>query len=181
VTDAQSLYEAVGGQDTFVRLVDRFYVGVATDPVLRAMYPADLGPARERMTAFLTQYWGGPRAYSDLRGHPRLRKRHAAFRMDADTRTRWLAHMRTASTSCSCLPIPKRSCGSTSSGPPSVSPRPRPEPALSGRRAAVAELDGRRARGVMPRVYPAASCAESGGHRLAVTGRSYDESSRDRW
>jgi hemoglobin len=96
VTDAPSFYEAVGGQRTFVRLIDRFYDGVATDPVLRGMYPADLGPARERMTAFLTQYWGGPRDYSDLRGHPRLRMRHATFRMDTDTRDRWLTHMRTA-------------------------------------------------------------------------------------
>ncbi|SOC47847.1 hemoglobin [Blastococcus aggregatus] len=94
--DAPSFYEAVGGQDTFVRLVDRFYDGVATDPVLRAMYPADLGPARERMTAFLAQYWGGPRRYSELRGHPRLRMRHATFRMDEDTRDRWVRHMRAA-------------------------------------------------------------------------------------
>lgn len=91
-----SFYEAVGGRDTFVQLVDRFYVGVAADPVLRAMYPADLCPARDRMVAFLEQYWGGPRRYSVLRGHPRLRMRHAAFRMDSDTRDRWLRHMRRA-------------------------------------------------------------------------------------
>jgi hemoglobin len=96
VTDGPSFYEAVGGRDTFVRLVDRFYDGVAADPVLRGMYPADLGPPRMRMTAFLAQYWGGPRDYSELRGHPRLRKRHAPFRMDADTRDRWLRHMRAA-------------------------------------------------------------------------------------
>jgi hemoglobin len=96
VTDGPSFYEAVGGRDTFVRLVDRFYDGVAADPVLRGMYPADLDPARKRMTAFLAQYWGGPRDYSELRGHPRLRMRHAAFRMDTDTRDRWLRHMRRA-------------------------------------------------------------------------------------
>jgi hemoglobin len=96
VTDGSTFYEAVGGRDTFVRLVDRFYDGVATDPVMRGMYPAELGPARERMTAFLAQYWGGPRDYSELRGHPRLRMRHAPFRMDADTRDRWLRHMRAA-------------------------------------------------------------------------------------
>ncbi|MHA6797625.1 globin domain-containing protein (plasmid) [Pseudonocardia bannensis] len=95
-TSEGSFYEAVGGWDTFVRLVDDFYDGVAGDVVLRGMYPAELGPARERMTAFLAQYWGGPRRYSGLRGHPRLRMRHAAFRMDADTRERWLRHMRTA-------------------------------------------------------------------------------------
>ena len=46
------------------------------------------------MSAFLAQYWGGARDYSELRGHPRLRMRHAAFRMDADTGDRWLRHMR---------------------------------------------------------------------------------------
>ncbi|HEX2073091.1 MAG TPA: hypothetical protein VHF92_04840 [Geodermatophilus sp.] len=61
MTDGSSFYEAVGGRDAFVRLVDRFYDGVAIDPLLRAMYPADLAPARERMTAFLAKYWGGSR------------------------------------------------------------------------------------------------------------------------
>ena len=96
MTDGSSFYEAVGGRGAFVRLVDRFYDGVATDPVLHAMYPADLGPARERMTAFLAQYWGGPRDYSERREHPRLRMRHAPFRMDTDARDRWLRRMRAA-------------------------------------------------------------------------------------
>jgi hemoglobin len=91
-----SFYEAIGGHDTFVRLVDRFYQGVATDEVLRPMYPEDLGPATERMRMFLEQYWGGPTTYSDQRGHPRLRMRHAPFAVDSDARERWLTHMRAA-------------------------------------------------------------------------------------
>ncbi len=88
-------YEAMGGHETFRRLVHRFYQGVATDPVLRPMYPeADLGPAEERLLMFLEQYWGGPRTYSDLRGHPRLRLRHAPFPVGPVARDRWLAHMR---------------------------------------------------------------------------------------
>jgi hemoglobin len=85
----------MGGHETFRRLVHRFYQGVATDPVLRPMYPeADLGPAEERLLMFLEQYWGGPRTYSDLRGHPRLRLRHAPFPVGPVARDRWLAHMR---------------------------------------------------------------------------------------
>ena len=92
-----SFYEAIGGHETFVRLVDRFYAGVAADEVLRPMYPeSDLGPASERLTMLLEQYWGGPTTYSDQRGHPRLRMRHAPFRVDADARDRWIAHMRDA-------------------------------------------------------------------------------------
>ena len=92
-----SFYDEIGGHDTFVRLVDSFYRGVAEDEVLRPMYPEeDLGPAKERLTLFLEQYWGGPTTYSQERGHPRLRMRHASFHVDPDARDRWLAHMRAA-------------------------------------------------------------------------------------
>lgn len=92
-----SFYDEIGGHEAFVRLVDAFYRGVADDEVLRPMYPEeDLGPAKERLTLFLEQYWGGPTTYSAQRGHPRLRMRHAAFHVDPDARDRWLAHMRVA-------------------------------------------------------------------------------------
>ncbi|MFJ3488466.1 globin [Leifsonia aquatica] len=92
-----SFYEQVGGHETFRRLVDAFYRGVAADPVLKPMYPEeDLGPAAERLTLFLEQYWGGPGTYSAERGHPRLRMRHMPFRVNPDARDRWLAHMRAA-------------------------------------------------------------------------------------
>ena len=100
MTDPQpgpTLYDLVGGEDTFRRLVARFYAGVATDPVLRPLYPdEDLGPAEERLRMFLVQYWGGPRTYSDRRGHPRLRMRHAPFAIGDRERDAWLRHMRAA-------------------------------------------------------------------------------------
>jgi hemoglobin len=90
----QTFYDAVGGHDTFVRIVHVFYHGVAADPVLRAVYPEDdLGPAEVRFRMFLEQYWGGPTTYSDTRGHPRLGQRHAPFAVTPTTRDRWLAHM----------------------------------------------------------------------------------------
>jgi len=96
-TQEVSFYQAVGGHETFVRLVDRFYAGVAEDPELRALYPGeDLGPATERLRMFLEQYWGGPTTYNQLRGHPRLRMRHAPFKVNPDARDRWLRHMRDA-------------------------------------------------------------------------------------
>jgi hemoglobin len=95
--DEISFYDAVGGEPTFRRLVERFYAGVAQDPQLRPMYPEeDLGPATHRLTLFLMQYWGGPNTYSASRGHPRLRMRHAPFRVDPAARDRWLLHMREA-------------------------------------------------------------------------------------
>lgn len=93
----QTFYELVGGEETFRRLVHRFYQGVADDPDLRALYPEeDLGPAEERLTLFLMQYWGGPRTYSDERGHPRLRMRHAPFTVNRAAHDAWLRHMRDA-------------------------------------------------------------------------------------
>ncbi len=94
---APTPYEILGGAETFTRLVRRFYAGVADDEVLRPLYPEqDLGPAEERLRMFLEQYWGGPRTYSELRGHPRLRARHAPFPVTPTARDRWLAHMREA-------------------------------------------------------------------------------------
>ena len=92
-----SFYEAVGGAETFTRLVRRFYQEVAADPVLRPVYPAqDLGPAEEHLRLFLIQYWGGPATYNELRGHPRLRMRHVRFHIGETERDLWLKHMRTA-------------------------------------------------------------------------------------
>jgi hemoglobin len=93
-----SVYELAGGMEFFERLVDRFYEGVAGDPVLLPLYPEadDLGPARRRLTLFLVQYWGGPTTYSDERGHPRLRMRHAPFAIGPRERDHWLRHMRAA-------------------------------------------------------------------------------------
>jgi len=94
VTGARTLYDEVGGEETFRLLVDRFYASVAQDPLLRALYPEDhLGPAAERLRMFLIQYWGGPGTYSQLRGHPRLRMRHAPFRIGVAERDAWLGHM----------------------------------------------------------------------------------------
>ena len=94
---APTFYDAIGGHETFVALVKRFYEGVASDPPLRDLYPEeDLGPAEERLRLFLEQYWGGPTTYSDERGHPRLRMRHAPFAVTPDMRDRWLTHMRDA-------------------------------------------------------------------------------------
>ncbi len=93
----QTFYEAVGGHDTFVALVRRFYRGVATDAPLRALYPEeDLTDAETRFRMFLEQYWGGPTTYSEQRGHPRLRMRHGPFAVTPALRDRWLTHMRDA-------------------------------------------------------------------------------------
>lgn len=92
-----TFFTAVGGEETFRLLVSRFYEGVASDPVLRPLYPEeDLALAQERLRMFLVQYWGGPRSYSEQRGHPRLRMRHAPFPIGTRERDAWLTVMRRA-------------------------------------------------------------------------------------
>jgi hemoglobin len=94
---APTFYDSVGGHDTFEALVSGFYARVAQDPVLTAIYPDhDWAAAAQRLLMFLEQYWGGPHTYSELRGHPRLRMRHAEFVIDEAARDAWLGHMRAA-------------------------------------------------------------------------------------
>jgi hemoglobin len=101
----ESFYDQVGGAETFRRLVHRFYQGVATDPLLRPLYPdPDLAAAEVRLRMFLEQYWGGPKTYSEVRGHPRLRMRHAPFAIGVAQRDAWLVHMRDAVDELSLTP-----------------------------------------------------------------------------
>jgi hemoglobin len=94
---ARSFYAEIGGEATFRALVAHFYAAVREDPVLRPLYPADdWEGAQTRLRTFLEQYWGGPTTYSDNRGHPRLRMRHAPFAIGEVERDAWLTHMRAA-------------------------------------------------------------------------------------
>jgi hemoglobin len=90
---APTMYERVGGPEWFFALVDRFYDGVEKDPVLRPLYPEDLGPGKEHLAKFLIQYWGGPDDYNKERGHPRLRMRHQPFVIGDPERLAWFRLM----------------------------------------------------------------------------------------
>lgn len=104
--EPETYYERVGGHETFVALVSEFYRGVADDPELRALYPEqDLAPAEQRLLMFLEQYWGGPKTYSEQRGHPRLRMRHGPFKVTPTQRDRWLTHMSAAIDSIDLSPM----------------------------------------------------------------------------
>jgi hemoglobin len=90
------VYRAVGGQAFFDDLVERFYARVEADPVLRPLYPEDLGPSKRHLALFLAQYWGGPPLYNRERGHPMLRRRHFPFAIAQRERDAWFAHMSAA-------------------------------------------------------------------------------------
>ncbi len=104
-----NVFEAAGGEETFRRLVERFYARVADDTVLRPLYPEeDLASATERLTLFLIQYWGGPSTYNELRGHPRLRLRHQPFAIGQAERDAWFGHMTAAVDSLELAPTVRK-------------------------------------------------------------------------
>ncbi len=91
-----SLFDAVGGSEFFIDVVDHFYDHVVSNAVLRPLYPEDLGDARRHTALFLIQYWGGPGTYSEERGHPRLRMRHLPFAIGQAERDAWFELMMNA-------------------------------------------------------------------------------------
>lgn len=100
-----TFYDEIGGEETIRAIVHNFYEGVAGDEVLRPMYPEeDLGPAKDRFSLFLMQYWGGPTTYSDTRGHPRLRMRHAPYAVTPTAAQHWLVHFRSGLDSAKLTP-----------------------------------------------------------------------------
>jgi hemoglobin len=108
VADGSTLYERAGGDEFFEALTRRFYAGVATDPVLRPLYPegsAGLEASRRRLQLFLIQRWGGPPVYAAERGEPRLGQRHARFAIGPAERDAWLHHMRAAVSSAGLGPL----------------------------------------------------------------------------
>ncbi|AEX72681.1 globin [Corynebacterium diphtheriae] len=86
-----SFYESVGGEETFHLIVHRFYERMRNDDLIGPMYPDDdWEGAEDRLRWFLAQYWGGPQTFSENRGHPRLRMRHAHFPIGMNEAQRWL-------------------------------------------------------------------------------------------
>lgn len=91
--DDRSIYEQLGGDEAFHRIVNAFYRRVEADPLLRPMFLEDLEESRRRQFLFLTQYFGGPTRYIEERGHPRLKMRHFPFDIDQRAADAWLTHM----------------------------------------------------------------------------------------
>ncbi|GAA5171963.1 group II truncated hemoglobin [Viridibacterium curvum] len=92
-------FTRIGGVPVIAQLVERFYFHMDTLPEaarIRAMHPPNLGPVKQVLVGFLTEWMGGPQAYSVERGHPRLRRKHLPFPIGAAERDAWMLCMRTA-------------------------------------------------------------------------------------
>jgi len=94
--EAVTPFEHFGGQVTVDRLVDVFYLRMDTLPEargIRALHPEDLGPITALLKKYLAEWLGGPKQYSNERGHPRLRARHLPFPIGSAERDAWLLCM----------------------------------------------------------------------------------------
>lgn len=117
-----------GGRPWCLPLADRVLlvaVYYRTNLTMRQLAPLfgispeeDLGPAEDRFATFLMRYWGGPRIYSEARGHPRPRMRHAPFAVDRAAHDAWLKRMRDAVDELELARSTSGSCGTTWSTPP---------------------------------------------------------------
>lgn len=98
-TTEAPIFDRIGGAVIIDRLVERFYARMDTLPQareIRSMHPADLGPIKQVLKRYLTEWTGGPKLYSPEKGHPRLRQRHLHFAIDTAARDAWLVCMRGA-------------------------------------------------------------------------------------
>ena len=94
--ETTEIYARIGDDQPFHTLVEAFYSGVESDPLLRPLYPADLTQAKLHLAWFLIQRFGGPLRYQEERGHPRLRMRHLPFQIGVAESEAWLRHMNAA-------------------------------------------------------------------------------------
>jgi hemoglobin len=91
--EQHTVYDMVGGAPTFEKLVNIFYSKVENDELLRSIFPDDFEAGKHWQCLFLIQLFGGPSDYNQQRGHPRLRMRHASFRIDERVAQLWLSYM----------------------------------------------------------------------------------------
>ncbi|HEY2401756.1 MAG TPA: group II truncated hemoglobin [Steroidobacteraceae bacterium] len=92
-------FEQIGGQPAVDRIIDLFYDRMDSLPeagIIRVMHPEDLGATRAVLKRYLAEWLGGPQAYSQERGHPRLRARHLPFSIGDAERDAWMSCMRGA-------------------------------------------------------------------------------------
>ncbi|MFZ4464001.1 MAG: globin [Bacteroidales bacterium] len=90
-----SYYDRLGNEK-LQALISLFYDEIRQDEILLPMYRGDLEAAERRLFMFMVQYLGGPQTYSERRGHPRLRIRHAEFPIDTNAAEHWLNCMQKA-------------------------------------------------------------------------------------
>jgi len=95
--DDVNLYEQLG-HDKFVELSTCFYnkVYADTEPSFRGMFPKDQASAIQNQYEFFIQRLHGPELYSERKGHPALRDRHARYSITRAHAQKWLAYMREA-------------------------------------------------------------------------------------
>ncbi|GEK31985.1 hypothetical protein KZO01_22940 [Kurthia zopfii] len=81
------------GEETLGQMMKIFYSKVATNPILKPIFPDDLTETTRKQTQFQIQYLGGPNVYSEEHGHPMLKARHMPFKITPERAQAWLECM----------------------------------------------------------------------------------------
>ena len=92
-------YDVIGGEQTLVNLVDRFYFYMDTLPEvkgIRAIHQHNLSSAKDKLFKFLSGWLGGPNLFIEEFGHPMLRARHLPFVIGESERDQWMLCMNKA-------------------------------------------------------------------------------------
>lgn len=96
VSNMQTHYEGLGGEEVVRRLVERFYDLMDAEPEyygIRKLHPQDLSGSRQKLFMFLSGWMDGPPLYTEAYGHPMLRARHLPFSIGDAERDQWMSCM----------------------------------------------------------------------------------------
>ena len=89
-------YELLGGEAAVRRLVHRFYELMDELPEayeVRKLHPESLENSEQNLFEYLSGWFGGPTMYTDKKGHPRMRMRHAPYAVTPSAKDEWMMCM----------------------------------------------------------------------------------------
>ena len=90
-------YERIGGEAGVRKLVHRFYELMDELPEayqVRKLHPESLAGSEQNLFEYLSGWFGGPTMYTDKKGHPRMRQRHAPYAVTPDAKDEWMLCMK---------------------------------------------------------------------------------------
>ncbi len=92
-------FQKIGGAPAIDKIVEDFFRRMETLPearTVRDMHSDDLAKTKSVMKRYFSELLGGPMHFSEERGHPALKGRHAAMDIGPKERDAWMRCMREA-------------------------------------------------------------------------------------
>jgi hemoglobin len=92
-------YDLIGGEPVIRALAHQFYLQMQKHgraSKLLSIHQAPIASSEQKLFEFLSGWLGGPGLFEKKYGHPALRARHIAFKIDEEMRDQWLFCMKNA-------------------------------------------------------------------------------------